>query len=61
MLSRKANCLMQLVLEKERDTQMEAAFAGIETAEICSVKKARVRKRKLKIREIVAKKTGGTV
>ena len=26
MLSRKPNCLMQLVLEKERDTQMEAFF-----------------------------------
>ena len=41
MLSRKANCLMQLVLEKERDTQMDGAFTGIEMAEICSVKIAR--------------------
>ena len=41
MLSRKANCLMQLVLEKERDTQMEAFFTGIDFAEICSVKIAR--------------------
>ena len=41
MLSRKPNCLMQLVLEKERDTQMEAFFTGIRIAEICSVKIAR--------------------
>ena len=37
----RANCLKQLVLEKERDTQMDGAFTGIRIAEICSVKIAR--------------------
>ena len=57
----KANCVKQLVLEKERDTQMEAAFAGIDFAEICSVKIARPQTAFSKIREIVAKKIGHDV
>ena len=57
----RANCLKQLVLEKERDTQMEAAFAGIDFAEICSVKIARPPTPGTKIREIVAKKMWGAV
>ena len=52
----RANCLKQLVLEKERDTQMEAFFSGIRIAEICSVKIARPPPPGIKIREIVAKK-----
>ena len=57
----RANCLKQLVLEKERDTQMEAFFSGIRIAEICSVKIARPPPAGIKIREIVAKKMCGTV
>ena len=52
----RANCLKQLVLEKERDTQMEAFFSGIQMAEICSVKIARPPNPGTQIREIVAKK-----
>ena len=57
----RANCLKQLVLEKERDTQMEAAFTGIQMAEICSVKIALPPNPGPKIREIVAKRMWGTV
>ena len=57
----RANCLKQLVLEKERDTQMEAFFSGIGMAEICSVKIARPQNPGTQIREIVAKKMWGTV
>ena len=57
----RANCLKQLVLEKERDTQMEGFFSGIRIAEICSVKMARPPPAGIQIREIVAKLMCGTV
>ena len=57
----KANCVKQLVLEKERDTQMEKFLSGTTFAEICSVKIARPQTAFSKIGEIVANKIAHTV